>query len=114
MSSLLDTQILDDLIELSAEPDFMHRLVQGFVTDAEMSIQKIRQHYETEHDEELLSQLHALKGSAMNIGAASLVDLTSHIHRRVKGSDKSTLPQLLKQLENRFNETSSALFKYIE
>ena len=114
MSSLLDTEILDELIDLSTEPDFMHRLVKGFIKDAETSISKIQMDYELNRDEEMLAQLHALKGSCMNIGAASLVDLTSHIHTTVKKNDKTILPQLLKQLESRFDDTTKALFKYIE
>lgn len=114
MSSLLDTEVLDELIDLSNEPDFMQRLVNGFVQDAETSIQKIQQDYKENRDEDLLAQLHALKGSAMHIGAASLVDLTAHIHKTVKENDKTILPQLLQQLERRFNETSKALFQYIE
>lgn len=114
MSSILDTEILDELINLSNEPGFMQKLVNGFVTDAETSIQKIHQLYEKNSDAGMLAQLHALKGSAMHIGAASLVELTARIHKNVMEKDKTTLPQLLQQLDSRFNETSKALFKYIE
>ena len=114
MSSLLDTETLDELIELSNEPGFMQKLVNGFIKDAETSIKKIHQDYEKELDKEMLAQLHPLKGSAMHIGAASLVDLTARIHKTIKEKNKTPLPQLLQQLDSRFNETSKALFKYIE
>lgn len=69
---ILDYALLGSLAELSPTGSFMSDLIAGFLTDAEQLVDRIDEAV-TEQDHAAFSdRIHALKGSAGNIGAVAL------------------------------------------
>ncbi|HSG93480.1 MAG TPA: response regulator, partial [Methylotenera sp.] len=70
----LDPQTLDDLSQLGGGQDFLDQLINGFITDGEKHIQNISQ---AANDDYLAfrESLHALKGSAAEMGAHKITEL---------------------------------------
>lgn len=70
----LDPQTLDDLSQLGGGQDFLDQLINGFITDGEKHIDNIAQ---AANDDYLAfrESLHALKGSAAEMGAHKITEL---------------------------------------
>ena len=73
-SQWFDENILRDLSNLGEGSGFIQSLIKGFINDGERHIEKI---FASEHDDypAYRESLHALKGSATELGATSLVDV---------------------------------------
>lgn len=73
-NSWYDEDMFNELLILDRDPDFIRRLVNGFIADGDKHVSRIN---EAVSDDYLLfrESLHALKGSASELGANKLVDL---------------------------------------
>ena len=69
---LVNTSTLRDLEQMSQDPQFVHQLVQLFGEDSTQLLMKIEETLSRHRHEEFKAHVHALKGSALNLGAERL------------------------------------------
>jgi two-component system sensor histidine kinase RpfC len=69
---LLNTKTLRDLEQMSPDPQFVHQLVKMFGEDSAQLLMKIEETLVHHRHEEFKTHIHALKGSALNLGAERL------------------------------------------
>ncbi|MBL4638457.1 MAG: response regulator, partial [Proteobacteria bacterium] len=105
----IDEAIINELTLLGGNDLFMQTLIQGFEFDGEKHIKTIKH---SAHDDYLTyrESLHALKGSATEMGAIKLVDLCNQAEV-LKPYDVGTqhVIALCDEIENVFLKTVSAL-----
>lgn len=75
--SWCDDRVLEALFMLDRDPSFMRRLINSFVADGEKHVTRIQDAVEDDYLE-LRESLHALKGSASELGANKLAELCRH------------------------------------
>ncbi len=76
---IVEEQKLRALRRISREPGFFQDLVGGFIGDSERSIAKMSQALAEEDYLALRGAIHALKGSAAELGAVRLLDLCAEL-----------------------------------
>ncbi len=73
-SELCDSSVIQQLMSLDSDPGFMQRLLNGFKQDGDKHVKIIKK--TASHDYlELREALHALKGSATELGAKKLAEM---------------------------------------
>jgi HPt (histidine-containing phosphotransfer) domain-containing protein len=78
-AALITPAALAELERMSQDPRFVARLVQMFSDDSSRLLVNIEDSLLKEHHEEFKRHIHALKGSALNLGADRLVAHCSKI-----------------------------------
>lgn len=104
-----DQAIFEQLVMLDTDPEFIKRLIKGFVLDGEKHIAGIKSSVENDYLQ-LRESLHALKGSATELGAKRLADVCLQGERYKPydiGSEK--VLQLSQDIEQVYNNTVAAL-----
>ncbi len=104
-----DMQVLETLFMLDRDPNFMKRLVSGFIHDGEKHVSRIHDAVVDDYLQ-LCESLHALKGSASELGANKLADLCRH-GEEFKPYDigSAKLQQLSQDIENAYKGTVKTL-----
>lgn len=77
-------------------------LVDVFIQDAEKRINKIKQFIPQQQAIEVSSLAHGLKGSAMNLSAAHLVELCKQLEEQAKQENLSQAIQLITAIEQEY------------
>ncbi len=78
---LLDDEKLRELETLTDDPDFVPDLLRGFMKDAQTLIARMQAAVTAGRLHEFKDWVHALKGSAGNVGAAALHRACAEVHR---------------------------------
>ena len=108
-SEWYDYTVLHELDILGIEPEFVESLVANFTKDGKQHVSNIKNSMQEDYLE-FRESLHALKGSATEIGANKLVEICvagESIKPYEMGSDK--ISYTCKRLEEIFNDTITAL-----
>jgi two-component system sensor histidine kinase RpfC len=108
-----DPQVFQSLMMLDTDSSFIEKLVNGFIKDGEKHINRIDIAVYDDYLE-LRESLHALKGSAAELGAKQLVDICRK-GESYKPYDigTDTLFQLSEDIKLIYNNTVTALNKEI-
>ncbi|MGH8247619.1 MAG: Hpt domain-containing response regulator, partial [Gammaproteobacteria bacterium] len=110
---LLDRKLLGELASLSSDVDFMHDLIEGFVEDTRGLIEKARQAVAAERYSEIHDCMHALKGSALSIGAIALADEVKQLQQHCQPLETRALARRLEELASCFARTETELRNYL-
>ena len=104
-----DEEILQELFMLDRDPTFMQRLVKGFINDGEKHVSRINDAVSDDYLQ-LCESLHALKGSASELGANKLADICKR-GETYKPYDIGTekLTQLSVDIEQAYKNTVETL-----
>ena len=107
----IDCNTLETLRELSADPAFLSRLVQGFISDTESLLPRMENAIASKKHEKYMDHIHALKGSSGSIGASTLHILCSNI----MASDTNVINDInsLKDIHECFHITKKYLLGYL-
>lgn len=105
----IDTKVLDELILLGGGKPFLHRLIKGFKEDGDKHLAIIKRAVDDDYFV-YRESLHALKGSAIELGANKLVKLCIQCES-LKPFDIGTnyIFDLAEQVENTFVQTIESL-----
>ena len=107
---VLDTQALDSLSAISSDSQFLPRLIKGFIADTEALLQRMEHAIARKDYGEFRDLVHALKGSAGNIGARALYDLSV----RTMQEENAQAVENLKDLHNCYRDTIPAFSDYLK
>jgi len=105
---------LNKLSSFSESADFMNDLINGFITDTKLIITQIETAIEKENFNEIKDHAHAIKGSALYIGAKSLAQCAAQIQVSSNKEGLLHLPDLCSKLNHEFELTNSALTNYLK
>lgn len=102
-NALLNERILDDLVALGGDLNFIDDLLRGFRCDGDVELERARTQLGSGDLGALRDTLHALKGSARNIGAVRLNDRIAEIEampdQRLAGQASDLLDELQASLQ---------------
>jgi len=108
-----DSNVMDwDRLELftDGDPEEEKMLINLFVTNADETIELIKQQIDTGNSEEWENATHRLKGSAANLGAKNLADICSKAEESSTES-KEAKQLLFRSIQASYNEIRDALHK---
>jgi two-component system sensor histidine kinase RpfC len=110
----IDSQVLDDLALLGTQQNFLTNLINGFREDCQHHLQHLRA---AQFDDylQLRESLHALKGSATEMGARRLATLCQQAES-IKPDElaQGRGTELTGDIENALEQTLAALDNYLE
>ena len=104
-SSQLDISALDDLEALGGSPNFLSNLIEGYIEDNRQLIERLDAGMAEQRLQECHEALHAMKGSAVSLGAIGMRRLCEEIERM----DPKDLFRLRLSIGERCNAVFEAL-----
>lgn len=113
-SQTLNQETLDKLSSLSRTRDFMPELITGFIAETKQLAENMSNEIEQGNYIEIEELAHAIKGSAQNVGAVSLGLRATALIEQSQSREMSNLAELFEELEQEFEETITALNKYLD
>jgi CheY-like chemotaxis protein len=112
----LDPAILASLRELRSpdETDPFQELVELFLKDAQVRLQKMDAALERSEWPQLAAAAHTLKGSANNLGARQLAGLLASLEKHAKTSNSTDSANILLSVRSEFQEVEAALLAELQ
>jgi len=112
----LDRAILENLRELTSanEVDPLHELVELFLKDARLRLDKLTSSLQRQDWAQLASTAHTLKGSAKNLGAKHLANLLSSLEKHAKTGNLTDSANILLNVSSEFHEVETALLAELQ
>lgn len=111
---LLNPSTLRDLERMSQDPQFVQHLVKLFAEDSSQLLMKIEETLAHHRHEELRAHVHALKGSALNLGAERLFAFCTRIGELNYRDLDTNAPSLAAETRANITETQAALAEYVK
>ena len=108
--AVLNAQVLDSLFAITSDSRFLPRLIEGFIADTDELLQRMEHAIARKDYGEFRDLVHALKGSAGNIGARALYEVAV---RTMQGEDCRAVENL-KHLHRCHRDTVPAFRSYLK
>lgn len=108
----LDYERLQEIEEISGDPEFMARLLRGFVADFRGLQARLETAVAGNDGADIPDILHAMKGAAAGVGAMHLADLCDPTRTSV-GDDAPEARQLVSRLRTSITRTFEELDAYL-
>ncbi len=108
----LDYDRLQELEEISGTPDFMAKLLRGFVGDFRGLQARLELAISENQDTDIPDILHAMKGAAVGVGATRLAGLCEST-KSSAGDDPQATVQLANRLRTAMTDTFAHLDAYL-
>ncbi len=83
---------------------FLHQLLKQFIDEQQDIVARIQQQLTEENENNLLTTLHTLKGSAANLGAESLSTIASQMESIAKNHRKDLIAEMMPSLEAQWQQ----------
>jgi HPt (histidine-containing phosphotransfer) domain-containing protein len=111
---LLNTGTLRDLERMGQDPQFVPQLVQLFGEDTSQLLMKIDETLSRHRQEEFKTHVHALKGSALNLGAERLFAHCTRIGALDYRKLDAAAGSLVAETRAVITQTQAALADYVK
>lgn len=95
----------DALNRLGNNTTLLHKIVESFVNDGPRSLTALAKALEENNSEDAQLHAHSLKGSAGNVGALKLQNLTKHLEEAAKNKNLTEVKAGFEECENILNDT---------
>lgn len=112
--TVLELQNLSDLEKVSKDPKFLDDLILEFITENKKLLQSLEVALCELKIDEVKVILHAVKGSALSIGAVSLKQMCKRIEKLNPFEMEACSSEILQELKMVFNKLCEELEKYRE
>lgn len=109
---VLNFSTLAELENISQSPTFIEELLDGFVSDNRVLLQRLEQAVLRSQWEETKEILHALKGSAISIGAISLRETCHRLEKLNRSSLEQDKEEILHGIKQDFMRLLDAIAYY--
>jgi CheY-like chemotaxis protein len=106
---IVDLTRLQELVENVPTPEFMPTLLQRFSADAAKVITDMRAALGANDHQALRNLAHALKGNALNVGAAALAGLCSELQQLPRVGFVASAAHFVDEIERLTRESEGAL-----
>ncbi|WP_159876061.1 response regulator [Aquitalea denitrificans] len=87
------------LANCDGDADFLLTLLQAFIRDAALRLDKLRQSLADSKPQDMAMYAHALRGAALSIGALPFATLCQQVESAAQQQDAAALDKLLQELE---------------
>jgi two-component system sensor histidine kinase RpfC len=111
-TSILDTVKLNNLESMSQDPAFVDELITEFISEGKRLIGNFDRSLSRSDYAQVSSAMHALRGSALSIGATSLKQLCGHIEKLSDDMLQEKQVEIKNQLADCFQQLCQALETY--
>ncbi len=109
---VLDTDKLDNLASMSQDPTFLNELIVDFIEEGRRLIGNVSRSLARSDYVQVGSAMHALRGSALSIGATSLKKLCTYIEKLPDEVLDMRKDEIQEQLESCFDQLCRELERY--
>ena len=106
---LIDRARIQEIRQISADPAFMQRLIDGFYSDVETNLIRLNTAISDNRISSILDITHAIVGASLGLGAAQLGARCSEIDRASQSGHLQRLPVLAADLRKCFDVTAAQL-----
>jgi two-component system sensor histidine kinase RpfC len=113
-SAVLNTHTLRELEQISSGSNFMPELVQGFIQDGESLLRQMEAAIAADQYEALKDLVHAMKGSAVTLGAEQLCRTCAGISAQTPAEVQTSGSRILKGVREQFQQTCASLLDYLK
>jgi two-component system sensor histidine kinase RpfC len=111
-TSVLDAAKLNNLESMSQDPTFIDELIAEFISEGRRLIGNFNRSLVRSDYAQVASAMHALRGSALSIGATSLKQLCAHIEKLADEALQENQVEIKNQLSECFQQLCEALEVY--
>jgi two-component system sensor histidine kinase RpfC len=111
-TSILDTVKLNNLESMSQDPAFVDELITEFISEGKRLIGNFDRSLSRSDYAQVSSAMHALRGSALSIGATSLKQLCAYIEKLSDDTLQEKQFEVKNQLTDCFQQLCQALETY--
>jgi CheY-like chemotaxis protein/HPt (histidine-containing phosphotransfer) domain-containing protein len=111
-TSILDAAKLNNLESMSQDPAFVDELIAEFISEGRRLIGNFNRSLVRSDYAQVASAMHALRGSALSIGATSLKQLCAHIEKLADEALQENQVEIKNQLSECFQQLCEALEVY--
>ena len=91
---------------------FVAEMIADFTTDTTTRLQHLRRAAANADSSRVRAEVHAIRGSAREMGADAIVRLCVEIERETPDPNASNIKDCIRELEARFGEVSRAMARY--
>jgi two-component system sensor histidine kinase RpfC len=113
-SEVLNTHTLRELEQISSGSNFMPELVKGFIQDGEALLRQMEAAIAADQYEALKDLVHAMKGSAVTLGAEQLCRTCVSISVQTPSELQTGGSRILKGVREQFQQTCASLLDYLK
>jgi len=110
---MIDVAVLHDLDNLSPDPTFVKRLLEGFESDTNRLVTEISAALTTRKYEAVRDSAHALKGGAASVGATQLTQLARRLEQSTPESLRMKSAQFIEELLKTSSNTLELLNRHL-
>lgn len=111
---IIDIKLLNSLMEMSKDRQFLPKLVDGYIRDSLTTIEKIEAGINDDMHEAIARLAHALDGSSRSIGAKRLARIADKLSKRSYLQHATSLQADLDEIKQVFRDTESAMLAFLE
>lgn len=110
----VDTSVLRDLDNLSPDPTFVKRLIDGFASDTHRLVGEITSALTARRYEVVKDAAHALKGGSASVGASQLTQLARRLEQTSPDGLRIKSAQLIEELLKTSTKTLELLNRHLD
>jgi len=112
--AVINSAALAELALISTDNTFMPELLNGFIQDGEALLRQMEAAVAAEQYETLRDLVHALKGSAVTLGAEQLCRTCVGINAQTTSELQAGGPRVLKVVREQFQQARASLLDYLK
>jgi len=112
--AVINAAALAELELISSGNTFMPELINGFVQDGEALLRQMEAAVAAEQYETLRDLIHAMKGSAVTLGAEQLCRTCAGINSQTTSELQTSGPRVLKLVREQFQQARVSLLDYLK
>jgi two-component system sensor histidine kinase RpfC len=112
--AVINSAALAELALISSDNTFMPELLNGFIQDGEALLRQMEAAVAAEQYETLKDLVHALKGSAVTLGAEQLCRTCVGINAQTTSELQAGGPRVLKVVREQFQQARASLLDYLK
>jgi len=112
--AVVNPAALAELELISSGGTFMQELVNGFVQDGEALLRQMEAAVASEQYETLRDLVHAMKGSAVTLGAEQLCSTCAGLNNQTPSELAASGTRVLKVVRDQFQQARASLLEYLK
>jgi two-component system sensor histidine kinase RpfC len=112
--AVINPATISELELISSENTFMPELLNGFIQDGEALLRQMDAAVAAEQYETLRDLVHAMKGSAVTLGAEQLCRTCVGINGQTTSELQASGPRVLKMIREQFQQARASLLDYLK
>jgi two-component system sensor histidine kinase RpfC len=112
--AVINPGALAELELIASGNTFMPELINGFVQDGEALLRQMEAAVAAEQYETLRDLVHAMKGSAVTLGAEQLCKTCASVNAQTTSELQASGTRILKVVREQFQQTRVALLDYLK